>query len=92
MDSECCEEEGGLVRDIGERERRKQGIAQGKLFPKTTDWEKEKGWILQVFMNSGVQTLKFWRSAPSPELHLVVLAMFHWGRRAEGDPRSGSMV
>ena len=47
--------------DHGEREQESsvQGNAQEKLFPKTIDWERKKGWLLQVFASSGAKSLKF---------------------------------
>lgn len=46
MDGGCCGRQVALVRGGGRerrRERNTQAMAQGKRFPKATDWESERG-------------------------------------------------
>ena len=42
MNCRCCRREEALVTEGSKTERGAQGIAQGKHFPKTIDWQNER--------------------------------------------------
>lgn len=70
-------------REKWERKRERKGeSAYRELYKKNSSptllTGKKRGWILQIFINSRVHSLKVWRSMPSPVLYLGVL---QWGRR-----------
>ena len=60
-----------------------QGITQEKVSLKAIDCDRERRRIPQDFINSGVQSLKFQKSAPSPGTRLVGLVVLQWRRRVE---------
>lgn len=43
MDQGCCKGEEALVAEIGKRESNIQENVQGEHFPKSIDWENERG-------------------------------------------------
>ena len=66
-----------------EREHSAERITQGKRFPKITNWENEKGWLLWV-LTTGAQSLQFQKSAWRPVWSLVGAAVLFMEKEDRG--------
>lgn len=77
----CFEGEGALVTERGVIEREWMQVFVQEVFPKTIDWKKERGWLLQFFISSRKESLKFWKSALLPGSCLAGLVVLWWRRR-----------